>query len=126
MSGQGHRFSPYFDRSFKRKESEYVRNATRKGRLVLEDLKPIMRLNCVYCGEPAAPQRPNGVDRVDNGGDYMRGNCVPACTMCNFMKGRLHVADFLNHVIKIANNVHNARLEVSRTVGKREDSVYSD
>lgn len=79
-----------------------------------------MQRECIYCGSPAPPGGLNGVDRVDNEDDYKQGNCVSACTTCNFMKGKLDVATFLNHVEKIAANLRNARYNVSRVLCERE------
>lgn len=124
MHGNRYRYSPYFDRSCKRKGKQYERNATRKGRALLENIESLMMRDCVYCGEPAAEGNPNGVDRVDNDGDYVRGNCVPACTLCNFMKGKLDVATFLAQVSKISANMHNARCKLSEVVCERPDNVY--
>ena len=83
---------------------------------MLTQLAPIMRLDCVYCGAPATRDRLNGVDRVDNTGEYEHGNCASCCTTCNFMKGKLDIAMFLNHVEKIAANLRNARYNVSRVL----------
>lgn len=49
---------------------------------------------CFYCGAPPAniSKTPggifvyNGVDRVDNDGDYETNNCVSCCSKCNFLK----------------------------------------
>ncbi|WBR14401.1 hypothetical protein pkur_cds_226 [Pandoravirus kuranda] len=50
---------------------------------------------CVYCHRPAEPDRPLGLDRVDNDGGYTRANVAPCCPRCNHMKGTLDAATFV-------------------------------
>jgi len=57
---------------------------------------------CYYCGEE---DEPRGVDRWDNQKGYIQGNCVPCCSVCNYMKGQLNGAKFIRHVHKIARHV---------------------
>lgn len=50
--------------------------------------------NCAYCG--AAPNPVNGVDRVDNSIGYTVKNSVTACSICNYAKRTMSVAEFLH------------------------------
>lgn len=43
----------------------------------------------------------NGIDRVDSSKNYTIDNCIPCCTMCNFMKQSYPQNDFLNQINKI-------------------------
>ncbi len=43
----------------------------------------------------------NGIDRVNNDIGYTINNCVPCCKNCNFMKRKLSVEEFFNHIKKI-------------------------
>lgn len=44
----------------------------------------------------------HGIDRVDNSVGYTIENCVPCCTSCNFMKGKMTKDDFIEKVSQIA------------------------
>jgi len=50
----------------------------------------LVEKDCYYCGEKG----PNGIDRVDNLKGYIKGNCVPCCKHCNYVKGDLSIKDF--------------------------------
>lgn len=50
---------------------------------------------CAYCRRPAEPDRPLGLDRIDNGGGYTRANVAPCCPRCNRMKGTLDASAFV-------------------------------
>lgn len=78
--------------------------------LTIEQFRLLIYGNCFYC--ECAPSmikktkfetaQMNGIDRIDNSIGYLMDNCVPCCTLCNFMKRGLSVASFLDHVKKIA------------------------
>lgn len=48
---------------------------------------------CHYCN--CVSKIRSGVDRKDNDRGYCLDNCVPCCTMCNFIKNTYSVKDFL-------------------------------
>nr|UMO78284.1 hypothetical protein [Pandoravirus belohorizontensis] len=50
---------------------------------------------CAYCRRPAEPDRPLGLDRIDNALGYTRGNIAPCCSRCNRMKGTLDAGAFV-------------------------------
>lgn len=86
----------------------YKKNAAANGRVfLLTDAQfiAISRKNCYYCG--AAPTEnsygvvSNGIDRLDSNGGYSDDNVVPCCRICNIMKNKLSVKDFLKHVSDI-------------------------
>lgn len=66
--------------------------------LSYEDFKTIKRSDCAYCGvsdlfieyycQVMAINTPwISIDRKDNSKGYSRDNCVPACFLCNKIKG---------------------------------------
>ena len=85
--------------------------------LTFEEFKELVNKNCYYCGEipsktrfiaSKTKEKPlNGIDRVDNNVGYLKENCVPCCTTCNFMKKMLTKEDFLNQIDKIYKFIHN-------------------
>lgn len=107
---------------------DYKAHAVEFGRpflLTVEEFKALTSSPCFYCGQPprtvrtANTYRPsgprrlpersrwgdylcNGIDRVDNGGGYVRDNCVPCCPFCNRAKGGMPAADFIAHLDRIA------------------------
>ena len=102
----------------------YKRNAKTRGvsfNLSEEEFTDLTKKNCFYCGvEPIGCYHPkgyngpyiyNGIDRVDNSAGYVLENCAPCCTMCNKMKVRMDVNDFLGQIRKI--NVHLLTGEVT-------------
>ena len=98
------------DRSqdLKHKWSCFKRQAQRRGieqRLSFEQYPTLVQLPCAYCGKGAVGQRASfvGIDRIDsNAREYSLQNCVPSCSVCNFMKGALDANVFLNKVREIA------------------------
>jgi len=80
-----------------------------------EEAKELFLGNCAYCGkEPSQVLRANrqnelngdfiynGLDRVNNELGYSLNNCVPACKDCNYMKKCLTLAEFKDHVRRVA------------------------
>ena len=75
-----------------------------------DDFKTLITSDCYYCG--AKPQiRPadqskvklpvNGIDRINSDDSYNKDNCVPCCSMCNFMKQDYTQKNFLQQINKI-------------------------
>ena len=58
------------------------------------EIARLFNTRCIYCSDPAG-EKLNGIDRVDNKKGYTRGNCVPCCSMCNYMKGKYRVEEFI-------------------------------
>lgn len=82
--------------------------------LTKETFRNIVSKNCFYCGqEPIESQFSkgrnrtnikfihNGVDRLDSKVGYTMENCVPCCSMCNLMKNKFSLEDFINKVKQI-------------------------
>jgi hypothetical protein len=57
---------------------------------------------CVYCGHDDMSIRLNGIDRLDQQGNYTNDNTVPCCWTCNFMKGCADPLTFIDQCKKIA------------------------
>jgi len=60
----------------------------------------IFNNKCEYCGEYETKL---GIDRVDNSRGYDIDNIVPACWICNRMKGAMDIDNFIAHIQKISN-----------------------
>lgn len=71
-----------------------------------QQFRDIITRDCTYCGNPPqSVEHPNtnygedfyhnGIDRQDSIQGYVKGNCVPCCGTCNYMKGTMSVSDFL-------------------------------
>jgi len=60
----------------------------------------VLERECFYCGKE--PELSNGIDRKDNDGPYIMTNIVTACKECNWMKGTVHIDDFLEQCRKVA------------------------
>ena len=57
---------------------------------------------CVYCGDSARSRFHNGIDRADPEKGYTLDNCVSCCKVCNYMKRKLSVTEFVSHIHKIS------------------------
>lgn len=83
--------------------------------LTEKDFLSLTQQGCWYCGDlPYNIYQPkwavekyiyNGLDRQDTNLDYSYENCYPCCKVCNFMKRKLDVKDFLSHCLKIYTNL---------------------
>jgi len=73
------------------------RQYDRKMEIAYDFFKKTVTQPCYYCGnEPI-----NGIDRLDNSKGYVSDNCIPCCSICNWMKHKKNVIDFLYQVYKI-------------------------
>lgn len=52
-----------------------------------KELDVILKSTCFYCG---IKPKPVVIERFDNNQGYIPGNCVPSCTLCNQLKGKIH------------------------------------
>lgn len=68
-----------------------------------EDCKAFYRTDCYYCGGLI---KDLGIDRIDNSIGYVLSNCVPCCSVCNFMKGTLAKDEFIYQIQRIL-KIHN-------------------
>lgn len=105
----------YPDRKLAAKHSlyrAYVNGAkTRRLRFKLTEKQfyHMVEKDCTYCGSPPLSVRRtkkscykhNGVDRMNNKEGYTEDNVVPCCSLCNIMKKRLTVGEFISQAAKI-------------------------
>jgi hypothetical protein len=61
--------------------------------LTNEEFEKFLNDSCYYCGYDE--KELNGIDRLDNDGDYEYINCVTACDICNIMKNTLNEETFI-------------------------------
>lgn len=76
--------------------------------LTPQEFSTIVSSPCVYCGET---EKRIGVDRIKNEIGYTKENSTPCCKMCNYMKNKHSVTDFLSHITKIYE--HNVKKETN-------------
>ena len=57
---------------------------------------------CYYCGQMADKM---GIDRVDNALGYEESNTVPCCKRCNYLKRDSDYQEFVDHIIRMADNL---------------------
>jgi hypothetical protein len=58
---------------------------------------------CYYCGVKATPETPNGLDRKDAIGSYIKANVVTCCRPCNMGKADILTPDqFIHHATHLA------------------------
>lgn len=86
--------------------------------LTKEDFKILTSQNCHYCG--AIPKKirktgiienggyaHNGVDRKNNDIGYIVDNCLPCCSICNYLKRAKGYEEFINLIYKISEHRKN-------------------
>ncbi len=98
------RLSKFF-RASDAKTQAIKRRAERDGieiELVDADIAAIICQDCHYCGASGSVERPVGIDRKDNDAGYVHGNCLPCCSMCNFMKSTYGYLGFIRKCNEIA------------------------
>ena len=105
VSSFNHKYCGYLFRAKRHKKNiEFA--------LTKEEFKEIVKQPCHYCGTENSSRtmaKPtangafvsNGIDRIDSSLGYIKGNCLPCCTICNVMKNDLSYQDFLSHIRKI-------------------------
>lgn len=84
------------------------------------DFYELAKTNCYYCGgEPPVVNvyknkfakseflKINGIDRKNPNLGYIKDNIVSCCSSCNYMKNTMSIENFLNHLIKLYNNLKN-------------------
>jgi len=85
--------------------------------LTKEEFESLVLQPCYYCGESTEGEV-IGVDRLDSSRKYTTDNCVSCCKTCNFMKGTLSMATFIQHSHKIAKHISLDSIEVKEEARK--------
>ena len=83
----------------------YKRSAQSKNRewhLTDEEAEKMMTSPCIYCKHIDLQVRLNGIDRLDQQGNYTTENTVACCWTCNYMKGVMDPRTFIEKCMKIA------------------------
>jgi len=103
-SESGHKSAKQWrDKSPKALRNLYIAGAKRRNLAfdITEELfAELINKDCIYCGRSAIPKR-NGLDRIDNNKGYLIDNVVTCCFVCNQMKGKRTVDEFMNHIKRI-------------------------
>jgi hypothetical protein len=71
---------------------------------------------CVWCGgwtNMDGDHPYSGLDRIDNDGGYTTGNCQPCCGICNRMRNRLTVDQFIDRMRLIISRLDGAIMEAT-------------
>ena len=101
---------PKGEASFNEIFAQYRNNAKRKKLsfiITKGEFRKLLTTKCFYCGMPPLQVRNghynglfihNGVDRLNSSKGYKKGNCVPCCKTCNYMKRCLSPQKFLDHI----------------------------
>lgn len=84
--------------------SGFEKGATKRDiawQLTDEQARTLFLAPCTYCGARSRPTRVNGIDRVDNHGQYDPRNAVSCCSTCNTQKSRHALEEWLHHCGKV-------------------------
>jgi hypothetical protein len=82
------------DREYRLKRYKIAARSTGKAwELTDEEVFSFFDSLCHYCGDP--PQELNGMDRKNSAEGYVKGNVVPCCTYCNYLKRETNYDDFV-------------------------------
>ncbi len=74
--------------------SDYTyRGKKKKDELTLtkEEFKKMIKESCYYCGST----KNIAIDRVNSNINYTKANCIPCCTICNYMKNEYSQNNFI-------------------------------
>ena len=88
--------------------SRFKSEAKRRGMPVFLDIDDHVHLThcpCIYCGVRGTIKLRIGSGRIDSERGYTQRNCVPACHLCNSMKGGMTPEDFFDHIRTILSHV---------------------
>lgn len=80
---------------------DYIQEAkNRKKQFLITETQffEITQKPCMYCHTIEKI----GIDRKDSEIGYIYTNCVPCCSICNYMKRQLSIEQFINHCKIIA------------------------
>lgn len=114
----------------------YLASGTSKGliprdeknrNLVRELVRELCPKKCFYCGV-CGEKTLNGIDRINSKLGYLESNCVPCCSLCNYIKGDADILTFLSKIqeICIFNTLENIKNPVSLTRFKGSPRCLSD
>lgn len=78
-----------------------------------DDFEGIRFDACRYCRRKPLENERFGVDRLDNSLGYVEGNCVTACSECNYMKSSYIESEFLKICSTVARVSPNVSVEYS-------------
>jgi hypothetical protein len=85
--------------------AKYKWNAKHRNRqwaLTEEETDALFQGECHYCGRPPSNVcrgvKYNGIDRKDNKLDYITGNVLSCCKLCNKLKGTMAYDVFVAHL----------------------------
>ena len=76
---------------------------TREVTLSTAEWETLVHSPCWYCSQFSPGKATCGIDRIDNSIGYHLSNSRPACSVCNFMKGRLTEGEFLSKCAEVSN-----------------------
>jgi len=103
---------------------EYNMSAAKRNlqfELDLDTFTEIVNKPCHYCNTYNEFEV-IGIDRIDSFKGYVKGNVLPCCMICNFMKQQLTMREFSVHIEKIYNNF---ACNFSETTEPEEDALPS-
>lgn len=92
----------------------------------------LVKQPCHYCGTLPSTRTKgeyqsevNGIDRIDSSQGYSIDNCVPCCTMCNYMKLDYSKNEFLYHVEKIYKHCRKGSTTIENTFNNGSEQSTS-
>lgn len=79
-----------------------------------EEAERMLTSPCVYCNHIDLEVRLNGIDRLNQQGNYTTENTVPCCWTCNFMKGVMDPFTFIERCTSISKCTHEFSSDIPR------------
>lgn len=110
------------DRAIQYKYRRYRDSAKKRGlsfNLSVDEFGRLLLQACKYCGAEPAKEidiskhmkfipietKVSGIDRLNNCVGYEPTNCVTCCETCNRLKHSMGAGDFIEHLLKICQNL---------------------
>jgi len=124
------RVSNWKKHNINEKIGQYKRTARSKNltwALTDEEAGKMLSSPCVYCGHEDFATRLNGIDRLNQQGNYTTENTVACCWTCNYMKGTMDPNTFIEKCRKIGECNQKftdvPRQEINLHLGRRSEPI---
>lgn len=95
--------------------SSYKARAIKKNlefSLTEEEFETFTKAQCYYCHKKTSTTHSSGIDRKNNEIGYTQSNCVSCCSECNYMKGALDDAEFVEVCSRVSNHTIRNPLKI--------------
>jgi hypothetical protein len=109
LMGRYDRGVSYAQKRLNTRWKELRQNAKKRGYTVdisKELAIELFKSPCHYCTAPYTEAMPNGIDRAANSENYILGNCLPCCGICNHAKLTMTGDEFFAWIDRVNKHIN--------------------